>query len=345
LITVIIPIYNGVDQGLTKCLESLSSQSKKDTEVIAVDDASTDDSSKVISDFTSKINLKLLRNEENMGLAFSLNRAISNSEGEYVLIIHQDCELSGTSVLEDSELFMNQNQDVGVLVGNQIYFFSEMNIYQKFSEFRLNHLALSFEVNSFISLTENKCDLIRRNALEKIGKFDSDFRTAGEDHMFSYRALKTGVRIFKGNVLRFRDFLRGESTFYGVMRREFKYGVHVTIEIRKIRKFALGLGKNNSSFEGPKVKNRELALITAFSIMVFAIASIATRSYYVFFPTLVFFGYRGVDLYFLLKKVNLKIPDLKLSFLHSFILTILSDFVYSAGFVTGTLKMLVTSSV
>ena len=140
MITVVIPVYNGINQGLKECLESLFSQSKKDIEIIAVDDASKDDSAKVISDFTSKIKIKLLRNEENMGLAFSLNKAIDNSEGEYILIIHQDCEISGPHILEDSEFFMNQNKDVGVLVGTQVYSFDKMNIYQKFSEFRLNHL-------------------------------------------------------------------------------------------------------------------------------------------------------------------------------------------------------------
>ncbi len=345
MISVIIPVYNGVDQGLAECLESVSTQSNKDIEVIAVDDASTDGSVKVISSFTSKIKLKLLGNEKNMGLAFSLNRAISNSEGEYILIIHQDCEIIGPRVLEDSESFMNKNQDVGVLVGTHIYSFNEMNVYQKFSEFRLNHLAFLYETNGFVSITENKCDLIRRSALEKIGKFDTDFRAAGEDFMFSYSALKAGIRIFRGNLLRYRDFMRGESTFHGVMKREYKYGVHVPLVIRKTHIFDQSNKENNSSFEAPKFKNRKLALIAAASILIFTILSISTGLYYVFLPIFIFLGYRGGDLYFSLKKVNRKIPDLKLRFGPSFILTILSDVVYSAGFIGGILRMLVTNRV
>lgn len=299
----------------------------------------------MVSDFASKIKLKLLRNEKNMGLAFSLNKAINNSEGEIILIIHQDCEIFDPQTLEDSESFLNQNQDVGVLVGTQVYSFNEMNVYQKFSEFRLNHLSFLYKTNDFVRLTENKCDLIRRSALEKIGKFDTSFRTAGEDFMFSYRALKAGIRIFKGNVLRYSDFMKGERTFHGVMKREFKYGVHVPIVIRKTYMFDGELKENNSSFEASKVRNRELALITAASILIFTVSSIATGLYYVFLPTFIFLGYRGADLYFSLKKVNKKIPDLKLSFVPSFILTISSDIVYSAGFIAGILKMLVTNSV
>lgn len=342
MITVVIPVYNGVNQGLTECLESLFSQSKKDIEVIAVDDASKDDSSKVISGFTSKIKLKLLRNEENMGLAFSLNKAIDNSEGEYILIIHQDCEISGSHILEDSEFFMNQNKDVGVLVGTQVYSFDKMNIYQKFSEFRLNHLELHYEANGFVRMTENKCDLIRRSALEKIGKFDTDFRTAGEDFMFSHNASKAGVLIFKGDVLRYYDFMRGESTFLGVMKREFKYGVHAPLIIQKTLMFDRKLERNNSSFKAPKVKNRELSLITTASILIFTVSSIATRLYYVFLPAFIFLGYRAEDLYFSLKETNKKMPDLKLSFVPSFILTILSDIFYSAGFIVGILRIIVS---
>ena len=80
MITVIVPTYNGINQGLTECLDSISSQTKKDIEVIVVDDASTDESINVVSDFASKIKLKLLRNEKNMGLAFSLNKAINNTK-------------------------------------------------------------------------------------------------------------------------------------------------------------------------------------------------------------------------------------------------------------------------
>ena len=345
MITVVIPVCNGANQGLSECLESLSSQTKKDIEVITVDDASTDDSAKVISSFTSKIKLKLLRNEENMGLAFSLNKAISNSEAEYILIIHQDCEISGPHILEDSEFFMNQNQDVGVLIGTQIYSFNKMNVYQKFSEFRLNHLALHYETNGFVIITENKCDLVRRNVLEKIGEFDMDFKNAGEDFMFSYGALKSGVRIFKGEVLRYSDLMRGEGTFQGVMKREFKYGIHAPLVIKKTHMFDRKFNRNNSSFEAPKFKNRKLTLITAASILIFTASSIATGLYYVFLPTLIFLGYRGEDLYFSLKEVNKKIPELKLSFVPSFILTILSDIVFSAGFIAGTLRILVTNSV
>ncbi len=342
MISVIIPVYNGVDQGLAKCLESVSTQSNKDIEVITVDDASTDGSIKVISSFASKINLKLLRNEENMGLAFSLNRAISNSGGEYILIIHQDCEINGPRVLEDSESFMNQHQEVGVLVGTQAYSFEKMNCYQKFSEFRMNHLALYYEPNGFVNLTENKCDLIRRSALEKIGKFDAEFKNAGEDFMFSYNASKAGVQIFKGDLLRYRDFMKGESTFNGVMRREYKYGVHAPLVIRKTRIFDQSNRENNSEFEAPKLKNRKLALITAASILIFTISSITTGLYYVFLFTFIFLGYRGGDLYISLEKVNKKIPDLKLKFMYSFILTILSDIAYSAGFIVGILRMILS---
>ena len=77
-LSVIIPVYNGKDH-LPTCLKALHQATEKareslgiSTEIVAVDDASTDESARFIEE--SWPMLRLLRNNENRGFAASVNR-------------------------------------------------------------------------------------------------------------------------------------------------------------------------------------------------------------------------------------------------------------------------------
>ena len=52
-VSVIIPVYN-VEQYLGECLDSILGQTLKDIEVLCVDDGSTDNSTKILSDYAAK---------------------------------------------------------------------------------------------------------------------------------------------------------------------------------------------------------------------------------------------------------------------------------------------------
>ena len=52
-VSVIIPVYN-VEKYLRKCLDSVVVQTLKDIEIICVDDGSTDDSGKILDEYTQK---------------------------------------------------------------------------------------------------------------------------------------------------------------------------------------------------------------------------------------------------------------------------------------------------
>ncbi|MDD7227217.1 MAG: glycosyltransferase, partial [Firmicutes bacterium] len=52
-LSVIIPMYN-VQNYVKECLDSLVNQTFKDMEIIVVDDGSTDDSVKIVSEYEKK---------------------------------------------------------------------------------------------------------------------------------------------------------------------------------------------------------------------------------------------------------------------------------------------------
>lgn len=83
-LSVIMPNYNDA-RYLPQSLDALLSQSRQALEVIVVDDGSTDESVAIIEQFAARhTNLRLLRNERNIGVVASVNRALDFVNGDFV---------------------------------------------------------------------------------------------------------------------------------------------------------------------------------------------------------------------------------------------------------------------
>lgn len=92
LFSIIIPVYNG-ERCIIKCLNSIYNQGlkKEDFEVICVNDASTDNTAKVISEYQkSHDNLKLINHEKNRRQGAARNTGVKAAKGEYILYIDAD---------------------------------------------------------------------------------------------------------------------------------------------------------------------------------------------------------------------------------------------------------------
>ncbi len=88
--SIIVPNWNGKPY-LARCLSSLQLSAKRtglSYELIVVDDASTDDSWRIVEERFPRV--RLLRNETNSGFAASVNRGVSVAAGEIVALINND---------------------------------------------------------------------------------------------------------------------------------------------------------------------------------------------------------------------------------------------------------------
>lgn len=89
-IGVIVPNYNSGIY-IKKCLDSLLEQEYKVNEIIVVDDCSTDESKKIVKEYTKKNDkIILLENGKNMGVSYSRNRGIENAKSEYIMFCDSD---------------------------------------------------------------------------------------------------------------------------------------------------------------------------------------------------------------------------------------------------------------
>lgn len=88
VLTIIISCYN-TSQLLQDCLTSIyRNPPTQPFEIIVVDDASIDDTSRMVRDNFAEV--RLIRNEVNRHYAISNNRAFDRSRGEFVLLLNAD---------------------------------------------------------------------------------------------------------------------------------------------------------------------------------------------------------------------------------------------------------------
>ena len=89
-ISVIITTYNR-SGALHRAIASVLNQTMQDFELIVVDDASVDDTPRVVEHFAAA-NIKYLRHAENQGATAARNTGISNSQGRYIAFLDDDDE-------------------------------------------------------------------------------------------------------------------------------------------------------------------------------------------------------------------------------------------------------------
>ncbi len=89
-ISVIIPIYNG-EKTLKECLSSVTNQNYSNYEIIIVDNNSTDNTKKIIGDYSIvNKNIKYVF-EGRKGRGAARNTGINNSTGEIIVMTDSDC--------------------------------------------------------------------------------------------------------------------------------------------------------------------------------------------------------------------------------------------------------------
>ena len=89
MINVIIPAYN-CRTTLDRTLSSLIAQTDPNFEVIVVDDCSTEDIKSIVDDYTNKLNIIYIRNEQNLGCGMSRQVGIDNATQKFITFLDSD---------------------------------------------------------------------------------------------------------------------------------------------------------------------------------------------------------------------------------------------------------------
>ena len=106
MFSIIIPVYNRPDE-VDELLESLTTQTVKDFEVIIVEDGSQKTCKDVCDKYVGKLDIKYYL-KENGGPGPARNYGVEKAQGDYVLILDSDCVIpSGYLAAIEAELNAN----------------------------------------------------------------------------------------------------------------------------------------------------------------------------------------------------------------------------------------------
>lgn len=241
LVTVIVPSYNHAKY-IEHCLKSIVSQSYDNIELIIIDDYSVDNSFDILSEWVPRLKkcfkrVILLKNDKNLGITRTLNRAVKEARGKYIKLIASDDLILCNGIEKLVDYYeMNQECDVifsNVYLGDEKTLFIKSNNYELplFYEKKLNTGKITFKrlfkENYIVAVGV----MFLKDTFLKYGLFDEDIGI--EDWEYWLRVSRTGIiryadivatvyRINNSSITHYQNSNDGEKKFIYMMLNEVK---------------------------------------------------------------------------------------------------------------------------
>ena len=109
-VTVAIPLFNGAPE-IKRAISSVLKQTMDDFEILVIDDGSTDSSCAEVESMEDG-RIRLLRNGENHGIAWTRNRLVSEARGEFLAWLDHDDACVENRLIRQVEVFVHSPDTV-----------------------------------------------------------------------------------------------------------------------------------------------------------------------------------------------------------------------------------------
>lgn len=222
-VSVVIPMRNA-STTVSETLKTIVKQKYPIREIIVVDNVSKDNSREIVMNFakTTKIPIKLVRQDKDRGISSSYNRGTKLAKSPYVVFLTSDCSLPTDKELEKlTEPLINPNvvatYSTCVL---PLSVWKDYNFWEKFFSARM--------VGNITSGMVLKFDCVKRSLFLSIGGFDEinfggDGAIGGEDADLTTRLRKIGQIVrSKANSLHLH-YMANDYTLKNMMRSRKMY--------------------------------------------------------------------------------------------------------------------------
>lgn len=210
LVSICIPTYNSA-RYLRQCLESIVAQTYDNIEVIFSDNASTDETTTLLEEYTEQYGYALSRNAVNIGAGANFNKLIGMARGEYVVLYHAD-DIYAKTIVEDSVQALNNDASVG-LVGTLGTVIDHDGKYQydiqlhdevrrlKKNVYSYDEALLGAIRNMFVTPTI----MVRAKAYQQLGGFDQQkYKSACDYEMWLRIARNYPVAVIDKKLIQYR---------------------------------------------------------------------------------------------------------------------------------------------
>lgn len=165
-ITVLMPVYNA-EKFLREAIDSILNQTFKDFEFLIINDASTDNSKKIILSYEDP-RIIYAENKKNLGVTKTLNRGLKLTKAKYIARMDAD-DISLPERFEKQVEFMDKNQNLGLL-GSSWILIDEAGKKKQFCKAYKGRQAVHFMCHGSV--------MMRKKVLEKVGYYRKIFKYA-----------------------------------------------------------------------------------------------------------------------------------------------------------------------
>lgn len=188
-LSVIVPVHNGGDD-FRQCLLALSQSTRLPDELIVVDDASTDASGRLASEFGAYL---ITQTPLPMGPAKSRNQGAGIAKGDFLVFIDSDVMVHKNTLAAFEDCFI-ENPDIAAVFGSYDDHPTHRNPVSLYKN--LQHHYVHQHGNREASTFWAGAGAIRHDIFARLGGFDDSYsRPSIEDVELGLRLRNSGYRI------------------------------------------------------------------------------------------------------------------------------------------------------
>ena len=195
LVSIIIVNWNAKDY-LEQCIDSLLSQTLSNFEIILVDNNSTDNSLELIEKKYPQI--KLIKNNENVGFAEGNNIGIKHAKGKYIALFNPDA-VAENNWLSHLIPVLDSSDRIAAATGKMYYLGDKFGKDAVFCTWSKINPYTSIPFNFTNNEPESKVDylsgaamLVKKEVIDKIGFLDPDYFLYFEETDWCARMIRAG---------------------------------------------------------------------------------------------------------------------------------------------------------
>ena len=201
-VTVLMSVYND-EKFLSGGIESILNQTFTNFEFLIINDASTDSTSAILQEYARKDSrVRVLNNENNMGLTVSLNNGLNSALGKYIARLDSD-DISLKQRLERQVNFLDKHPKIGVLGSGAEIIDVDGNITGKFTP-STSPAVIRWRL-LFGNCMLHSTVMFRRDIVLQAGGYPSDCFIAQDYDLWSRLMFKTDICQLPDTLVNYRQ--------------------------------------------------------------------------------------------------------------------------------------------
>jgi glycosyltransferase involved in cell wall biosynthesis len=222
-ITVLMPVYNA-EKYLRQAVDSILNQSFTDFELLVIDDGSNDTSLEIIESYKDR-RIRLVKNEQNLGVLATLNKGVEIASCELIARMDAD-DISHSQRLEKQFEYFSRFPDTVLLSAS----FNVIDSSGKIVEtLEVDHFYNCYNLNFYCAISHPSV-MYRRSIIRSAGGYRMPY---AEDFDLWWRLMSANYQIGHVNEI-LVDYRLSESSISNVVKKQENYDTTTRIMLRNV---------------------------------------------------------------------------------------------------------------